>query len=330
MSLLNSLKKFFNPVEKADEDQEVLEVQEPVLEPVQEVLEVSSDQKGRAQKVQEPVQEVQEFSQPSTLRSDQRDAPRMENPQPSTLNPKPSPAGASNAVDIRLNTINAIVDALRNLHLLQGQQHIQLYVTDMNYLVVMNGQDFINDLRLALDNALLTALSQGTIQVFGREVPAGLTSTQLMDGKVTMCLASTAVQQAVNAVVSIYEGQGSLAAACYVLDATKKTRYHIGRGRRGSEGFRINDIIIRDNEQNEDLASLNAYVSSSHADIVIEDGRFFVQACPKGCQSTSNNATKVVRDEQVKPLMDTNTLFPLQDGDLIELGRSVILQFKIK
>ena len=84
----------------------------------------------------------------------------------------------------------------------------------------------------------------------------------------------------VTATISIFDGNGSLQEDSYILDSDSKTIYHIGRGKSSrKEGkYRINDIVINDNEVHQELRNLNLHVSSAHADIVFKNGNYYLRA----------------------------------------------------
>ena len=70
-------------------------------------------------------------------------------------------------------------------------------------------------------------------------------------------------------------------------------------------------------------------VSSAHADLVCKDGRFFLQVLPPGC-AIGGNSTRIIRDQKPIELDQPSLSYPLLDGDLIELGRAVLLEFRIR
>ena len=117
----------------------------------------------------------------------------------------------------------------------------------------------------------------------------------------------------------------------YILDSDKKKIYHIGRGTASRKGgkYRVNDIVIKDKEADSDLLQCNMHVSSTHADIVFKNNRYYIKAAIGGCRAIGGSPTKVVRDEKATELRDTTFLCPLEDGDIIELGKNVLLMFSL-
>ena len=133
------------------------------------------------------------------------------------------------------------------------------------------------------------------------------------------------------AAISVFMGKGSMKADSYEIVPSVKSRYRIGRGEtsnRPEYSYRVNDIIIRNDEPDADIQALNSRVSSAHADLVFRDGHFYLQALPSGCVS-GNNSTRIIRDQKPIPVEQPSIDYPLHDGDLIELGGTVLLEFKI-
>ena len=131
--------------------------------------------------------------------------------------------------------------------------------------------------------------------------------------------------------LSVCKGKGSLAVDPFVLDPSQKSRFRLGRGETSSRSdysYRINDIVIRTDDDDPLVQDLNNHVSSAHADFVCRDGRFYIQVLPAG-SSSGNNSTRIVRDQTPVSLDQMGIDYPLNDGDLIELGGSVLLEFRL-
>ncbi len=77
------------------------------------------------------------------------------------------------------------------------------------------------------------------------------------------------------------------------------------------------------------MLQCNNHVSSTHADIVFKNNRYYIKAAIGGCRAIGGSPTKVVRDEKATELRDTTLLYPLEDGDIIELGKNVLLMFSL-
>lgn len=174
-----------------------------------------------------------------------------------------------------------------------------------------------------------------TVTVLGGCPPSGTMATvlsrsgKLNAGKVFMAFREE-TGASDKAVISVFSGKGSLAVPAYEIDPSSKKRYRIGRGdisTRPEYAYRVNDIVIRTEDPDENVQALNNHVSSAHADLVYHDGRFFLQVLPSGC-SAGNNSTRIVRDQFPTSLDQVGVEYPLRDGDLIELGGTVLLEFK--
>lgn len=154
---------------------------------------------------------------------------------------------------------------------------------------------------------------------------------KLNPGKVFLTFLQEGVA-AKKAELSVCMGKGSLATDPFVIDPSVKSRYRIGRGETSSRpdySYRINDIVIRTDDPDPDVQELNNHVSSAHADLVCRDDRFYLQVMPAGSPA-GGNSTRIVRDQTPVLLDQMGVDYPLNDGDLIELGQSVLLVFKLK
>lgn len=191
--------------------------------------------------------------------------------------------------------------------------------------------DFKNQLRIKFDDSGFKSLGNGIIDISVKEPSAK--AVDVYNGKVfaeILTEVATNVQSDVKARITIAHNRGSMKQSEYLLDTEKdgKTVYRIGRGEITTKYgiYRENDIVINDAET-DPAADLNVCVSSSHANIEINNGKFFLRAMPGGI--TNNNATKIIRGEKINKLASDSMLVPLEDGDIIELGRTVMLKFEI-
>ena len=203
------------------------------------------------------------------------------------------------------------------------------------------GKKFEDDLKRELANAFLDKIGSKSLQIVLKPRSEIEGCLSLIDNQVyyKWGKADSAQEESskeipyerVVAHISIIEGTGSLVKSIYTLDSDIKKLYHIGRGVASRKGgkYRVNDIVIKDREADEELAKYNVYVSSAHADIVFKNNTFFLKAAIGGCRALDGSPTKIVRNEKATELRDTNLLYPLEDGDMIELGKSVLLAFSL-
>lgn len=203
------------------------------------------------------------------------------------------------------------------------------------------GKRFEDDLKRELTNAFLEKIGSKSLQIILKPKSETEDCISLIDNQVyyKWDKADTSVDdkpkeipyERVIASVSIIEGTGSMMQPSYVLDSDRKKIFHIGRGVTSRKGgkYRVNDIVIKDKEADHDLLECNAHVSSTHADIVFKNNKFYIKAAIGGCRAIGGSPTKLVRDEKATELRDTNLLYPLEDGDIIELGKNVLLVYSL-
>lgn len=132
--------------------------------------------------------------------------------------------------------------------------------------------------------------------------------------------------------ISIFGGNGSLLQEKYelsneVLEKEHRKFYHIGRGEHPDMedgSYRQNHIVI-DDKNNLDK---NRFVSRAHARIGYSENIGFYLQVEFGGSRLSGNRTRLFRDEEKIEVENVDMKHPLHDGDLIELGKAVLLQFK--
>lgn len=133
------------------------------------------------------------------------------------------------------------------------------------------------------------------------------------------------------ACISIFGNKGSLLQEQYelsseVLEKEHRKYYNIGRGEfPDMEGgsYRQNHIAIDDKNNLE----VNRYVSRSHARIGYSENIGFYLQVEMGGSRLSGNRTRIFRGEDKIEVENVEVKEPLHDGDLIELGKAVVLKF---
>lgn len=203
------------------------------------------------------------------------------------------------------------------------------------------GKRFEDDLRRELTNAFLDNIGSKSLQIVLKPKSETEGCLSLIDNQVYYKWGKTDKSNdnppketpyvRVLATLSIIEGTGSMIKPTYTLDSDIKKVYHIGRGVTSRKGgkYRINDIVIKDKEADQELLQYNAHVSSTHADIVFKNNKYYIKAAIGGCRAIGGSPTKVVRNENATELRDTTLLYPLEDGDIIELGKNVLLIYSL-
>lgn len=133
--------------------------------------------------------------------------------------------------------------------------------------------------------------------------------------------------------ISIFGGAGSLLQEQYLLssdDMKKKmlTSYNIGSGQfpRIPTGYRENHIAIDDNP-NSPMAEKNKYVSRMHAHIGFSEKFGFYLQVEKDGTRLMGKRTRIFRGEEKIECDNPQAKIPLQTGDLIELGKAVVLRY---
>ena len=233
----------------------------------------------------------------------------------------PPAAPADNIEDVRDHLVELLMRSLKRFRGKDDFIGITLWIDDASY-EVLNDKEFINRLRVAFDNASFYSLGSGKILLKQGRPEEDAVATELEKDVYWFSYAADGVRLT-PAVLTIRDGEGSFEgqSAC-TLDPGEKDRWHLGRGRisRKDGIFRQNDVVIDGND----------YVSSSHLDILIRDEKYYVKVMPSGCRPAGGSPTKIVRGDAVNELTDTHALYPLQDGDFLDLGKSLLIEFNRK
>lgn len=273
-----------------------------------------------------------------------KDSSSPETPAPSPIEPAAAeketaeqPATLGNfkdLLDFRETVQACLVDQMKVYRGGAGYPDLTVWIDDP-VVLQMATDPFQEELKKALLHSGCHPRSAKTTLLVKQGVPpAGVPAVtlakpgKLNSGKVFLTFQNQVTAQ--KATLAICRGKGSLEVDPFLVDPAEKSRYRIGRGEtsnRPDYTFRINDIIIRTDDPDEAVQNLNNHVSSAHADLICREGRFYLQALPSGALSGCN-PTRIVRDQTPVNLDQMGIDYPLQDGDLIELGNSVLLEFK--
>lgn len=124
----------------------------------------------------------------------------------------------------------------------------------------------------------------------------------------------------------------------YRLDPAHKTSFCIGRGQTAqtaSGRVRTNDIVILNDDDlgfNPIKGSGNGAVSRAHATIRydITQKRYALLVDPGGLPASGNKTKILHSDDRIERADIAGMVYPLQDGDQIELGGEVTLLFELK
>lgn len=132
--------------------------------------------------------------------------------------------------------------------------------------------------------------------------------------------------------ISALKNSGSILGGYVELQPNPGTTYNIGRGRRvrtSTGAMRFNAIAIDDDEKCEEYKN-NKYVSSCHAHISYIPNNGYVLYVDKGGSKVEGNRTRILRNNLTSPIdlgSDIKNPVPLEVGDIIELGKHVLLEF---
>ena len=133
--------------------------------------------------------------------------------------------------------------------------------------------------------------------------------------------------------INIYDEAGSLLQEQYILSSEEMKKklisaYNIGAGRfpKVPTGYRENHIAIDDNPQSP-YVEKNKYVSRMHAHIGFSDTVGFYLQVEKDGTRLMGKRTRIFRGEEKIECDNPKAKIPLENGDLIELGKAVVLQY---
>lgn len=250
---------------------------------------------------------------------------------------------AKHVVLTRQSIIDDTINILLQLSGTDKLNTITFWAADAIVEQTLRDPETQKELRREFDNAGFYGLGQGAINIRqGRPADNQAYTTVHPDSLyITFAqppLANSSGPSAISApsaaptlTLTILDDSGSMVQPSYTLNPTTKQRFCIGRGQtsRRQNTYRINDVIIRTDDPNEDMQRRNNCVSSCHADVIFRDGDFFLQVQPGGCRNTGGSATKVIRNQQATEMLDTNTLYRLHNDDILDLGRQVFLRVSI-
>ena len=219
--------------------------------------------------------------------------------------------------------IKAVVETMR--HLFSGKQkvlkgrNIVLWVSDGAHFILVDTQEFHDNLLCGLTNE---GFPINDVAVKSGDAPAG--STPVVDAVAMEIVNDVPVMSNSKAEITVFQGRGTLAKPSYLI-TPQGAPYAIGRNAEGDQAI----CIVGD--QNDPNYERNKYVRSHHARIEYlgERGfRFFVET--DGTYSVGSR-TQIRRKGMADPIEMNNPhqAFPLQDGDVIILGKNVELLWTV-
>lgn len=228
-----------------------------------------------------------------------------------------------NPIDHSHQLVNAIVTYLRKHKNLNGIPVI--WAANDFYYSIISSEKFESFLRAEMANRGLQSLSTGKIECKHAVPHEDDWAKEIYNGLVFMSIVPLVQSKGnggrVRAKITVWNGHGSLEEDEYILDSDIKKKYNLGREKLVSRNGinRINDIVVASPEKNE----RNGFVSRVHASVVYSKGHFILMADEGGCTSTGGRKTRVIKnsDNSIKELITTTSGVPLDNGDIIELGK---------
>lgn len=241
-------------------------------------------------------------------------------------------------IDVRLQLIADIIEALKGLrHIETSCQALQLYVfrpaDELAVIGALESKDFETELRRRMKDA---GIELGDNCVFRYELvqeepvqPA----VKISEGFWIELMYRSSI---VKAGAKITAERGQLAVAEVILEKGN-LHYNIGRGVSpvlDNGNLHNNEIAVADDSFpgiTEENIRINRYVSRRHAYIRFHPQDGFVLKVYDGGTQARGNRTRIIRKNQAEPIDASNVYlhYPLEDGDKIELGKSVLLKFEL-
>lgn len=245
----------------------------------------------------------------------------------------------SNAIDMKENVKNGILGVLNSNF--KGQTNdlstktLVVHVLDSLVYNSLNNTDFIEYLTLTVSDEV--GVSFAGIVVVNENAGEEITYTKVYD-KVFIEIKDNKIKPiGKKAVITVINGRGSLVDGESVIDTSvvpnlERYNFNIGRGKHTelSDGTLRENCVAIDDDVNATEYQYNQKVSRSHAYIRYhQENGFYLYVETGGCQLTGNR-TRVYRGGNlVKDMNNIRLPFKLEDGDVIELGKSVNLLFKL-
>lgn len=199
----------------------------------------------------------------------------------------------------------------------------------IDYWMTERGYDFMQ-----------TELKRGSPGDSGRKVESDFDALSIYIQEIheiqEVAAAPVQVPAVKKATISIQGNKGSLLQekyeiSCEDLEQRHLKSYNIGRGEfpvLENAGYRQNHIVIDDADDLEaDKLEANKHVSRTHARLGYSNQIGFYLQVEFGGSRLSGNRTRILRADQIIEAENTEVKIPLHNGDLIELGKAVLLLY---
>ena len=242
---------------------------------------------------------------------------------------------STDSIERKHTLMRLVADVLANTY--KGQtchfedKILTIWIQDSLFFDLVNNDEFKEQLSSLLINELDGAFA--SINISSEVLPEGQCFSEIAP-RIYLQVEKKEVNTK-KAVISVVSDNGSLLQPEYVLDsemllASSLRGYNIGAGKQHmveGYGFRENHIII-DDDVNSPQYEKNRYVSRAHARIIYSVEEGFLLYVERGGTRMAGKRTRIIRGHDKIELDNVILPEPLQDGDIIELGKSVLLLFK--
>ena len=248
---------------------------------------------------------------------------------------------SDNAVDAKKSIIDALIGRFKQLRFDDSAvviKKVTIWASDPVDISLLKTDAFVNQVYTEIENNFISALANSEIVVKMGKPAAKVQAGCLLENRIWYSFSMETDELTSSrkvARITISDNCGSLKRKTYELDTDKRSVFHIGRGDREknkARPYRENHIAINDEEKNKELLELNSHVSGSHADIIFDEGTYYLRATPYGYRPDGSK-TSVIRETKdgtvEYEIKDCESRFRLRSGDLIELGGSVVLIFTL-
>ncbi|UFH51815.1 FHA domain-containing protein [Spirosoma sp. KNUC1025] len=266
--------------------------------------------------------------------------------EPAPVAPKPAPSGPPPAAQRRDQLIRFIISKLRAYQNEPDTAPVGLRVgvlctspeEEELYQVVFwtnqpgKFQDELN--RQLADNYIALPKNwRFDYEIFTDELPAGT----YQDGNLSLTVVDKSKPDGSPLLARVVTLVGQTEQAEYVLDPGRQTMFYIGRGhttQTTSGRVRTNDIVILNTDDagfDPQKGAGNEAVSRAHATIRYDmtQKRYVLLVDPGGLPASGNKTKLMHPDDHIERADIAGLVYPLQDGDQIELGGEVMLLFKL-
>lgn len=250
-----------------------------------------------------------------------------------------SPAGKSDGIGMHEHLFDALLryygSRFKGIEISKEGFSLTLWLNDNAlFCSVEHDENFKGQITALVQDELGIMLS--SVHIVEGVTPEGVVSDVITEG-VEARMEMLGDLSVTKARITVLPGRGSLVKEEYLLDSNEISSrnghsYNIGVGESpmlADGSYRINHIAIEDN-----LASpqydRNRYVSRAHAHIGYAAYGKFLLFVEYGGTRMAQKRTRILRGNKVIELNDTRIPEPLENGDLIELGKSVVLLFEYR